>query len=241
MLPPEERRQQQAVVESVPSDMDGYSDLKCEICHQHQHPIQGTLFWRCSRCGGMHHDECVVLQPEFDANGLPTKFGCTKCRTPWFLRSELCCTGDCGEENGPEGADVDESLDLPEQHQPPVAAEVHRGCRQVGSHIPMSDRLESSDEHFICEQAQPRLEKRDARTLVASLVAPRSLSTVYTLIGVVSSVGMLIAGPLLAGMFHLGMVLGDLWVGLPFLVAAGFYALVLAVISAVRVGAVERE
>ncbi|RAK75329.1 uncharacterized protein BO72DRAFT_498260 [Aspergillus fijiensis CBS 313.89] len=213
MLPPEERRQQQAVVESVPSDMDGYSDLKCEICHQHQHPVQGTLFWRCSRCGGMHHDECVVLQPEFDANGLPTKFGCTKCRTPWFLRSELCCTGDCGEENGPEGADVDESLDLPEQRQPPVAP----------------------------EQAQPRLEKRDARTLVASLVAPRSLSTVYTLIGVVSSVGMLIAGPLLAGMFHLGMVLGDLWVGLPFLVAAGFYALVLAVISAVRVGAVERE
>lgn len=130
----------------MPSDMDGYSDLKCEICHQHQHPIQGTLFWRCSRCGRMHHDECVVLQPEFDANGLPTRFGCTKCRTPWFLRSELCCTGDCGEENGPEGADVDESLDLPEQRQPPVAPEVQRGYRQLGSHIPMSDRLEPSDE-----------------------------------------------------------------------------------------------
>ncbi|PYI35294.1 MFS multidrug transporter [Aspergillus indologenus CBS 114.80] len=74
-----------------------------------------------------------------------------------------------------------------------------------------------------------------ARTLVTALVEPRSLSTVYTLIGVVSSVGMLIAGPLLAGMFHLGMVLGDVWVGLPFLVAAGFYALALAGISAVRV------
>ncbi|PYH86731.1 MFS general substrate transporter [Aspergillus uvarum CBS 121591] len=65
--------------------------------------------------------------------------------------------------------------------------------------------------------------------------------TVYTLIGVVSSTGMLIVGPLLAGMFHLRMVLGDVWVGLPFLVAAGFYALALAEIPAVRVGAEGRE
>ncbi|RAH84630.1 hypothetical protein BO86DRAFT_228083 [Aspergillus japonicus CBS 114.51] len=78
-------------------------------------------------------------------------------------------------------------------------------------------------------------------TALTALVEPRSPSTVYTLIGVVSSVGMLIAGPLLAGMFHLGMVLGDVWVGLLFLVAAGFYALALAGISAVRVGAVGRQ
>lgn len=74
-----------------------------------------------------------------------------------------------------------------------------------------------------------------ARTLVTSLVEPTSLSTIYTLLSVMSSIGSLVAGPLLAGVYHLGMVLGDKWLGLPFLFAAALYGLALVAISAVRV------
>ncbi|RAH71175.1 uncharacterized protein BO66DRAFT_400709 [Aspergillus aculeatinus CBS 121060] len=144
-----------------------------------------------------------------------------------------------------------EAVHLKPSLQPRLSIIVKRDCRRQFTPITIVGSAESI---FSCPrhrrlvslaralpyQTQPRLEKRDARTPVASLVAPRSLSAVYTLIGVVSSVGMLIAGPLLAGMFHLGMVPGDLCVSLPFLVAAGFNALALAVISAVGVGVVER-
>lgn len=73
-----------------------------------------------------------------------------------------------------------------------------------------------------------------ARTLVTSLVEPTSLSTIYTLLSVMSSIGSLVAGPLLAGVYHLGMVLGDAWLGLPFLFAAALYGLALVAISSVR-------
>ncbi|CAI7635910.1 unnamed protein product [Penicillium palitans] len=76
-----------------------------------------------------------------------------------------------------------------------------------------------------------------ARTLVTSLVEPTSLSTTYTLLSVMSSIGSLVAGPLLAGVYHLGMVLGDTWLGLPFLFAAALYGLALVAISAVKVTA----
>ena len=74
-----------------------------------------------------------------------------------------------------------------------------------------------------------------ARTLVTSLVDAASLSTIYTLISVMSSIGSLVAGPLLAVIYHLGMALGDVWLGLPFLFAAGLYGLALIAISAARV------
>ncbi|PYH86730.1 hypothetical protein BO82DRAFT_360469 [Aspergillus uvarum CBS 121591] len=145
---------QEVLVESMPSDLDGYSDLKCEICHNHQHPVQGTLLWRCSRCNGMHHDECIVAQPELDDNGVPTRFGCTKCRAPWFLRSELCCAGDeDGEDHGSEGDEGDDGLNRQEQHEPPVTSEVQQG--RLCLKVPMRYRLDLSDKHFICELFGP--------------------------------------------------------------------------------------
>ncbi|KAB8245009.1 MFS multidrug transporter [Aspergillus flavus] len=74
-----------------------------------------------------------------------------------------------------------------------------------------------------------------ARTLVTSLVDTPSLNTTYALMSVMSSIGSLVSGPLLAGVYHQGMVMGAIWLGLPFLLAAGLYGLVLIAISAVRV------
>lgn len=58
------------------------------------------------------------------------------------------------------------------------------------------------------------------RTLVTSLVETSSLSTVYTHVSMMSSIGSLMARPLLAGMYHLGIVLDSIWLGLPFIFAA---------------------
>ncbi|KAE8380420.1 major facilitator superfamily domain-containing protein [Aspergillus bertholletiae] len=74
-----------------------------------------------------------------------------------------------------------------------------------------------------------------ARTLVTSLVDEKSLNTAYALMSVMSSIGSLVSGPLLAGVYHLGMVMGSTWLGLPFLFAAALYGLALISISAVRV------
>lgn len=74
-----------------------------------------------------------------------------------------------------------------------------------------------------------------ARTLVTSFVDTASLNTTYALMSVMSSIGSLVSGPLLAAVYHQGMVMGALWLGLPFLLAAGLYGLALIAISAVRV------
>ncbi|KAJ5908192.1 hypothetical protein N7495_000874 [Penicillium taxi] len=73
-----------------------------------------------------------------------------------------------------------------------------------------------------------------ARTLVTSLVDAEHISTVYATISTISSLGMLVAGPLLAFTFHMGMALGDLWVGMPFLFAAVLYALTVFGVSSVK-------
>lgn len=73
------------------------------------------------------------------------------------------------------------------------------------------------------------------RTLLTCLVEPELLATAYTMIGVVTSIGMLVAGPILASTFQLGMKMGEFWIGLPFLFAAGMYTVVLIAVSAVKV------
>lgn len=72
------------------------------------------------------------------------------------------------------------------------------------------------------------------RSLITSLVDQNMLGTIYTAIAAVTSGGMLVAGPLLAYTFKWGMLLGDFWLGMPFLVAAGFYAVGLLLISLTR-------
>jgi hypothetical protein len=69
------------------------------------------------------------------------------------------------------------------------------------------------------------------------------MGTLYTAMEVMSYGGVLVGGPLLASAFRWGMRLGDFWMGLPFLVAAGFFLLaVLALaIAAARKGGHVRQ
>ncbi|KUL91414.1 hypothetical protein ZTR_01496 [Talaromyces verruculosus] len=73
-----------------------------------------------------------------------------------------------------------------------------------------------------------------ARSLITSLVLPNQVGVLYTSLAVVQSVGILIAGPLLANTFRWGMKLGDTWLGLPFLAAAVMYLLSFLLISVVN-------
>lgn len=70
-----------------------------------------------------------------------------------------------------------------------------------------------------------------ARTLVTSLVGITSLSTTYAVMNVMSSIGLLVSGLLLTGVYHLGMVMSDAWLGLLFRSAARLYGLALMAVS----------
>ncbi|KAJ5642430.1 hypothetical protein N7490_006430 [Penicillium lividum] len=59
-----------------------------------------------------------------------------------------------------------------------------------------------------------------ARSLATALVPPDHVGTLYSALGVSQSIGTLIAGPLFAYLFQLGMHLGSVWMGLPFIQAA---------------------
>ncbi|KAK4171556.1 major facilitator superfamily domain-containing protein [Triangularia setosa] len=62
------------------------------------------------------------------------------------------------------------------------------------------------------------------RSLLNSLVEEHHVGTVNTLIGFMENVGMMAAGPLLAKSLSLGLELGGVWVGLPFVTAGLFIA-----------------
>lgn len=70
-----------------------------------------------------------------------------------------------------------------------------------------------------------------ARSLVTSMVDQTHLTTVFTLISVMTYAGLFAGGPLLAAMFQWGMRLGELWVGMPFLVSGGCFAFALLAVS----------
>lgn len=72
------------------------------------------------------------------------------------------------------------------------------------------------------------------RSFVTTLVRPDHVGTLYTSAAAVSSVGMVIAGPLLAYTFRVGLHWGESWFGLPFLMAGGLYALVSGALMRVK-------
>ncbi|OGM41673.1 hypothetical protein ABOM_009994 [Aspergillus bombycis] len=63
------------------------------------------------------------------------------------------------------------------------------------------------------------------RSLAISLVAPQDTSKLNTLIGIVETVSMLFAGPVLACLFEIGMKLSGLSLGLPYFSLAGSFLL----------------
>ncbi|KAB5551178.1 putative MFS transporter [Coniochaeta sp. 2T2.1] len=63
------------------------------------------------------------------------------------------------------------------------------------------------------------------RSLLASVVENDHIGMLYTVIGICETVGILVAGPLLAASFRTGMDWGgDIWLGLPYLAAGSLFA-----------------
>ena len=72
------------------------------------------------------------------------------------------------------------------------------------------------------------------RSLLTSLIPPLQVSTVYTGVAVVSSAGGIIAGPILAMTFKVGMRAGGRWLALPFYVVAALCFLTLMAVCRVQ-------
>lgn len=72
------------------------------------------------------------------------------------------------------------------------------------------------------------------RSLLTSLIPPLQVSTVYTGVAVVSSAGGIIAGPILAMTFKVGMRAGGRWLALPFYVVAALCFLILMAVCRVQ-------
>ncbi|KAL3417341.1 MFS transporter [Phlyctema vagabunda] len=68
------------------------------------------------------------------------------------------------------------------------------------------------------------------RSLLTSIVEPHFVGTLYNTIAMAETIGLILAGPLLASAFKKGLELGGAWIGMPFMVAA-----VLFLISTVAV------
>ena len=74
------------------------------------------------------------------------------------------------------------------------------------------------------------------RSLLTSLVEKHHFARLFTLIGIVNTVGLMIRGPLLAGLFQEGLQFGGLWVGLPFYLISGTFVCVTFLMFAIGVG-----
>lgn len=74
----------------------------------------------------------------------------------------------------------------------------------------------------------------NARSLATSLVRPTHFASINIALSISMSIGSMVAGPMLAATWHRGLVLGGAWLGLPFLVAGGLFALVNGVTWAIR-------
>jgi hypothetical protein len=66
------------------------------------------------------------------------------------------------------------------------------------------------------------------RSFLTGLVEPNKVAELYTIIGVVDTLGLMLGGPLLAWLFERGMSLGGTFVGLPFVALGLIYAVVIS-------------
>ncbi|KAH0045146.1 MFS general substrate transporter, partial [Aureobasidium melanogenum] len=64
------------------------------------------------------------------------------------------------------------------------------------------------------------------RSFLTGLVEPNRVAELYTLVGVIDTLGLMLGGPLLAWLFQRGMQRGGIFVGLPFVVLGLIYAVV---------------
>lgn len=80
-----------------------------------------------------------------------------------------------------------------------------------------------------------------ARTVITGLIGKQHVGTLYGLIAVASYGGALVGGPLIAKAFSVGLHVGGLWTGLPFLMTGALFFLALLSVSAARLSAPEEE
>ncbi|KAK6081575.1 ATP synthase F0 [Seiridium cupressi] len=73
------------------------------------------------------------------------------------------------------------------------------------------------------------------RGLLTTLTDAPHRSLVFSIMGTLDIIGTLIGGPLWPAIYHVGLGLGGLYVGLPFIVAAAMFALVFASVEVTRV------
>lgn len=73
------------------------------------------------------------------------------------------------------------------------------------------------------------------RSFMTSLVEPHNVAKLYTLISVIDTLGLMLAGPLLAGLFNTGLELGGAGLGLPFWFTGGLFALIALLLFVVRI------
>jgi hypothetical protein len=70
-----------------------------------------------------------------------------------------------------------------------------------------------------------------ARSIVTSMVDKKHLAALYTTMSVLIYGGLLTGGPLFATAFSWGLEMGGFWLGTPFLVASGCFALASLAVS----------
>jgi MFS family permease len=80
-----------------------------------------------------------------------------------------------------------------------------------------------------------------ARSLATSLVPPDQVGTLYSAIAISQSIGIVIAGPLFAYLFRIGLHFGGAWMGLPFLQAGLFYVVATIAMWCIRVPRAEQD
>lgn len=73
-----------------------------------------------------------------------------------------------------------------------------------------------------------------ARSLATTLVHPDEAGTLYSMLGLMQSIGGLIAGPILATSFKWALGLGRAWTGVPFLLVAGLFVFGMCALGFVR-------
>lgn len=79
------------------------------------------------------------------------------------------------------------------------------------------------------------------RSLLASTVEKNHIGTMYTVIGTLETVGILISGPLLAMTFRIGMEGGGGWLGLPYIVAGFLLLLAAFTVCVIRISSLEPQ
>ena len=73
------------------------------------------------------------------------------------------------------------------------------------------------------------------RSLLAQLVEPNRRAMLFTTVTVIENTGSVLAGPVLAAFFRVGLQLGWGWIGAPFLVSAILFLITSVLIYRVRV------